>query len=360
MNKSKIAVLGAGNGGLAIAGHLASKGFKINLYSPFSSELAPIKKSGGIRLEGKIKSFGRLNLITNQINEAIEDVEIIMVAAPAFAHKQIAKNCAPYLKNNQIIVLNPGRTGGALEFNNTLRRKKIKAKVIIAEAQTLVYACRKISPTEVRIEGIKKRVALAALPATRTKKVIEKLQTLYPQFQPAKNVLETSFDNIGAVFHPAIMLTYVFEIKQKKEFNFYNITKATAKLLEEIDKERLNVARAFGIKLKSASQWLEEAYGVKGKNLYEKIIANKAYKNIKAPKKFDVRQITEDIPCGLVPIVLFAKLAKVNTLFSTAVIEECCYLLKRNFWQEGRNLESLGLSEMSIKKIKRFVNSGRR
>ena len=360
MNKPEIAVLGAGNGGLAMAGHLSLKGFKVNLYSPFPKELALIRKKQGIQVRGKIKGFGKLNLATNDIKKAIKNAEIIMVVAPAFAHRVIAENCAPHLKDGQIIVLNPGRTGGVLEFIQVLKEKNILAKVIVIEAQTLIYACRKIDSDKVWISGIKNRVSLAALPATKTRRVIKKVQLLYPQFQAAKNVLETSFDNIGAVFHPVIMLSHASRIKRGEEFNFYDIDPETAKLLEEVDKERMETAKAFGIELKSAKQWLEHTYGVEGKTLYEKIIKNKAYKGIKAPREFNVRQITEDIPYGLVPIVLLARLARVSTPHSDNVINKCSHLLNRNLRQKGRNLENLGLSEMNIKKIKRLVNYGRR
>lgn len=357
----KIAVLGAGNGGPAIASYLASEGFGVNLCSPFPKEIKPIQKLGGIQLEGKITGFGKLNLVTTNIEKAIKNVEIIMVVAPAFAHAQIAKDCAPHLKNGQIIILNPGRTGGALEFNHVLEKMKVKADITIAETNTLIYACRKTGPNKVLIHGIKKRVSLAALPATETKKIIEKVQVLYPEFHSAKNVLETSFDNIGAVFHPMIMLSHIHRISQKEDFHFYNIIPATAEILEKVDEERLKIAKAFGIKLKSAAQWLEQAYHAKGKTLYEKIINNEAYKGIKVPKKLkNVRQINEDVPFGLVPLVSFAELAKVYCPCSEAIISACSLLQDRNFEFEGRNLNNLGLAGMSIKEIKDFVNFGRR
>lgn len=352
-NKMNISVLGAGNGGLAIAGYLALKQHTINLYSPFTEEIKPIKKKGGIQLEGRINGFGKLNLATTDIKKAIKNAEIIMVVVPAFAHAEIAKDCAPYLQDNQIIVLNPGRTGGALEFNHLLEQEKIKAKVIVAEAQTLIYACRKTgsNSNKVLIHGIKKRVSLAALPATKTEKIIKKVQKLYPQFQAAENVLETSLDNIGAVFHPAIMLN-------ENNPDFYDITPETAQLLERIDNERLRVADAFGIKLKSAEQWLEETYNAKGGNLYEKITNNQAYKGIKRPEGFKVRQITEDVPYGLVPIALLGKEIGVSVPSSRAIIVECCHRVGRNFWQQGRDLKKMGLSGMNIKEIKNFVSYG--
>jgi len=155
------------------------------------------------------------------------------------------------------------------------------------------------------------------------------------------------------------MYSHESRIEQKEEFDFYNIIPETAAILEKIDKERLKVAKVFGLKLKSAEQWLEEAYGAQGKNLYEKITGNKAYQGIKGPKKFNVRQITEDVPYGLVPISLLGKKMGINTPYSDTIITECSFLLNKNFWQTGRTLEKIGLSEMNMKEIKKFVNYGR-
>jgi len=142
LSKPKFAVLGAGHGGLAMAGHLALMGFDVNLYNRSEERLWGVKSSGGISLEGEVEGFGKINLASNIMEEVIDDVEIIMVVVPATAHQFMAEQCAPYLKDGQIILLNPGRTFGALEFKQVITRVGTTADVIIAEAQTFIYASR--------------------------------------------------------------------------------------------------------------------------------------------------------------------------------------------------------------------------
>jgi opine dehydrogenase len=48
-----------------------------------------------------------------------------LIVTPAFAHKTIAKQIAPFLKEDQIILLNPGRTFGAVEFRRMIEKKGI-------------------------------------------------------------------------------------------------------------------------------------------------------------------------------------------------------------------------------------------
>lgn len=110
-NPLRIAVLGAGHGAHGIAGHLALKGFPVRLYNKFDDELTHIRQKGGIDLEGLVAGFGQLEAITTDIEEAISDVEAIMVVVPAHVHRFMADVCAPHLRAGQVVVLNPGRTG---------------------------------------------------------------------------------------------------------------------------------------------------------------------------------------------------------------------------------------------------------
>lgn len=111
-----------------------------------------------IYLSGEEIGMGVLNKVTNNIEEAIYDVDIIMVTIPALGHNSIAKEMAPYLKDGQIIILNPGRTGGgALEVYETLLRERKRNNVIVGEAQTFIYAARSKSYNEAHIYKSKKK-----------------------------------------------------------------------------------------------------------------------------------------------------------------------------------------------------------
>jgi opine dehydrogenase len=137
--KVNFCVLGAGNGGIAMAGHLALMGFQVSLFNRTAERIWPVAERKGIELAGEIEGFGRVNKATADIEEALEGVDILMVVIPATGHRYIAKICAPYLRNGQVIILNPGRTFGAIEFKQILKENRCSADVIIAETQSLLY-----------------------------------------------------------------------------------------------------------------------------------------------------------------------------------------------------------------------------
>ena len=104
----KIAVIGAGNGGQAIAGYCASQGYSVCLYDRSIDALTPFISTKRIKLTGAISLEGRLDVITQDICEAINYSKLIFVVTTATAHREIAEQIAPYLTDDQTIILNPG------------------------------------------------------------------------------------------------------------------------------------------------------------------------------------------------------------------------------------------------------------
>jgi opine dehydrogenase len=194
-------VIGAGHGGKAMAAHLALMGLKVNLYNRTFEHIQIIKVRGGIDLdsgEAVLRGFGRMNLVTSDMREALEGAQMIMVVVPSSAHVDVAKTAAPFLKDGQTVILHPGRTCGAIEFAKTLKDSGCTSDVTIAEAETFIYASRSDGPNQARIFRIKEAVPLAALPAFRTRAVLDALNPVYPQFIDGVNVLHTGLNNMTA------------------------------------------------------------------------------------------------------------------------------------------------------------------
>ncbi|MDI6617729.1 MAG: NAD/NADP octopine/nopaline dehydrogenase family protein [Clostridiales bacterium] len=357
----KFAVIGAGNGGQAMAGHLSMMGFRVNLYNRTLDNIKDIQKSGGIILEGEVNGFGKLNLITDSMKDAVEDADIIMVTVPASGHKDVAFSYIPYSKDGQIVVLNPGRTGGALEFLNIMKTLNFNKEIILAEAQTFIYACRAVASGKVKIYSIKNVVSVASVPSQMTPYVISCLSHAYPQFTRAENVLETSLNNIGAVFHPAPTLLNCGRIESTKgDFQYYidGITPTVAGVLEYIDAERISVAKAVGVNAITALEWLYASYGAKGNTLYDAIQNTRDYADIKAPPSLNTRYIFEDIPDSLVPISAIGQAVGVKTPTINSIIEIACVAHNRNYYASGRNTKNLGIEGLTKEQLMELVTYG--
>lgn len=351
----KFCVLGAGHGGLAMAGHLAINGFNVKLYNRSRNKILPVIKRKGIKVEGEVKGFGRVELASTNIEECLEETDVLMVVVPANAHSSIAEVCAPHLKENHVVILNPGRTGGALEFLNTLKEQGVKEFPFIAEVQTFLYASRALGPAHAKIFSVKNSVPLATLPAYWIPGILKIINRAFPQFIPGDNIFKTSLENIGAIFHPALTIMNAAWIEETHgDFEYYiqGASPSVATVLERLDKERLEVAAALGIKVMSAKAWLYTAYSATGKNLHEAIQDNPGYLGIKAPDQLHHRYIDEDVPMSLVPIASIGDMLKVETPTIKSFIHIASLLRGIDFLETGRTVEKLGIKGMSIKDIR--------
>ena len=362
---NNFAVIGAGNGGKTMAAHLSLMGFSVTLYNRTPEHVEVIKKRGGIDLEseeeGGPHGFGKITEVTSDLGQALRGSDVIMVVLPSSAHAAIAKASAEYLRDGHIVILHPGRTCGALEFSKVLRDNDCEADVTIAEAETFIYASRSDGPAQARIFRVKEAVPLAALPATRTQKVLDAIKDAYPQFIDGVDVLHTGLNNMGAIFHPALALLNTGWIETTRgNYQFYidGVSPSVARMLEVLDRERVTVASALGLRARTALEWLKLAYDTTGKDLHEAIHNQPGYYGINAPSTLNHRYLFEDVPMSLVPIASLGVRYGVSVRGMKSIIRIANIIHSTDYWRRGRTVESLGLANWSVTELTRFVQEG--
>lgn len=351
-------VVGAGNGGLAVAGMLGIRGFPVCLYNRSDDHLQGVRWHGGVTISGVVDGFGAVDLVTSDLKAAIDFADVVMVVTPATAHRPLALAMAEFLRDGMIVVLNPGRTGGAMEFQSALTERGCSASVRVAETQTFLYASRALNRSSARVFSVKNSVPLATLPAHWIPEVLSVLAPAFPSFVAGGSVLSTSLDNIGAVFHPALTILNAGWIERTGgRFEYYldGITPAVAQVLEAIDAERLKVASALGVHCVSAREWLYLSYDSAGASLYEAIQNTVGYRGIQAPATIDHRYIWEDVPMSLVPLASLGHQLGIPTPTIDMVVQLASLLHGRDYRQEGRTVEKLGLSQLTVKQIRQWV-----
>lgn len=357
-------VIGAGHGGKAMAAHLALMDFPTTLYNRTFGHIEAIHQMGGVHLDGceeGPRGFGRLALVTSDIEEALKDADMIMVVVPSSAHNDIARAAAPHLRDGQMIVLHPGRTCGAIEVAKVLRDSGCTANVTIAETETFIYASRSDGPAQARIFRIKEAVPLAALPASRTQEVLKVIRQAYPQFIDGGNVLQTGLNNMGAIFHPALSLLNAGWIEATHgDYQFYidGVTPSVARVLDALDRERVTVAASLGLRARTAMEWLRLAYDTTGSDLCEAIHNQPGYYGIKAPPTLNHRYIFEDVPMSLVPIASLGQRYGVSVPGMDAIVRLACIIHRTDYWRRGRTIDKLGINNLSVSELTHYVNEG--
>lgn len=359
-----IAIIGAGNGGCAIAAHLSLRGFPVHLCEIyFPKRIEEINKHGGIELIGAAgEGFAHPILMTTNLEEAIQGVEIIFWTIPANGHEFHARQIAPYMKPGQTLILTPGAVGGALSVSNLLYQLEAR-NVLVGETCTLPFGCRLTSSFSVEVYDVAKDVLFAMLPDTETDKILNLIQPLFPNLVKGETVLETSLGYQNVLLHPVGMILNAGWIEHRKgDFPFYydGISPSVARILEDLDNERLNIVRSLGLNPISFVDWFFR----RGKtqlrnNIYSAIHSSIPNRNFRAPESLSHRFVLEDVPFGLVPLSEIGRFLDIPTPVTEALIVISSHMLGKDFFKEGNTIEKMGISKMSLDQLKKWVSEGR-
>jgi opine dehydrogenase len=367
MSIHRIAILGAGNGGCAAAADLTLRGYEVRLYSRSEATLRPIREQGGIEIvEAGEARKATPALITSEINDAVAGADLIIIAAPAVAHEDFAASLASQLRDGQIILLNPGHTGGSLHFAWALKKKQPNVKPLICETVTLTYICRLKGPAQVEVYRRTTHLRCAAFPAKFTGEIVPAIKGVFPNIVSARNVMETGLSNINAIMHPAGMVADAGWLeKSSGDFRFYaeGITPAVAEIITKVDEERLEIVRQFGLPALSFVEIFYQAGLTTGAarssgSVYRAIHESAPNKTIKAPASLNHRYLNEDVGYGLVPMAALGKWLGVKTPVIDALITLASAINRRDYRQDGLTLEKMGLASVTRQDFETVLQEG--
>lgn len=363
--QARVSVFGAGNAGLTAAFHFTQHGAQVALYGStgFDEQIHAISAEGGINSLAEYggatlnySGFEHIDLVTTDVQEAVEYSDVLVLPVPSFAQGPLFRELLPFLTSGQTIVLMPGNYG-------SLALTKIKNSegygsldITFVDAISIPWATRITGNAEIAIFGMKAFLPVAALPASRTAECIKKLQAIFPlQLTPLENVIAAGMENINFGGHPLMTLLNIGLLENfPGKFNYYTdcCSTATANACEVLDKERLSVGRALKLNLKSELEAMNELYGMSATSVYELNKTSTTHSSVNsAPDSSRSRYITEDAPYLLVPCAEFAKLLNIEVPIVNSVLHLTSALNSDNYFESGRTLEKMGLSNMSASEV---------
>jgi opine dehydrogenase len=354
----KIAVLGAGAGGTAIAFDCAAHGHEVRLFDfpEFPDNIAAVAAQEGIHAEGDLAGFKNVAYAGHDIDEALRDSELIYVVGPAYSTEPFGEAIAGKLQAGRTVIVTPSSCGGALAFKKAAGLGINDDTVRVAETSTLHYAVRLTEPGRIRVFlKLKAGNLLAALPGEETDAVLRLIQDVYPGMEPAASVMQTSLQNANPIIHPAVTLTNAARIEGTGgNFLFYEegVSDATGRLIEALDKERIAIGRKLGIRVVPDPElgmrqgyMLADDYG-------QAYRTAPGFLGIGAQPRLDHRYLNEDVGYGLVFLSLLARQVGVEAPTIDALIHVASVLMARDYAGEAmRTPESLGIAEFSAQEL---------
>lgn len=350
----RIAILGAGNGGSAVAADLKLKGHDVTLIKTSNSMHLEhfqylINSNGEIALieDGKINTV-KLNKVTTDLS-VIENAELIIIYIQTNYHENLIKRIKPYLKDEQIVIIEPGYLSTAY-FIEYCSDKDIT----IVEAESSPIDCRIDKPGMIKVSFRNVRNPIGLYPVSHISRIKDKMDQLGYHFDYLSSVIEAALHNPNLIVHTIGAVMSIPRIEYSKgDYCMYRevFTPSVWNILLKLDDEKMNVLESLGY---SRTSYVDAC---KYRNsLDETMDATEVFfeyahspQVVRGPNVVDSRYITEDVSQGLVLLESLAKQFSIPTPICTALIDISSAALKRDFRQEGRTPERLGIN--NIKRI---------
>lgn len=199
---------------------------------------------------------------------------------------------------------------------------------------------------------------MGVFPAKETSHVVEELSKLY-EFNEAEDVIACGLISLNPVAHtPGCLLNAGRIERSRGEFWLYEegVTPCVARVMEELDNERISLVGRFGYRPISMEEAL--AGDREPRTIWEEINASTKLTPIKGPVSVKNRYFTEDIPYGLVPWAYIGDQLGVDTPVMDSIINLGSIIIEQDSWKTGRTLEDLGIAGMTVEEIKSYVYNG--
>ncbi len=343
----RFAIVGAGNGGLAFACYLASRGGEVAaLCDKRHDWLAALKEAGMLRSVGPhLACEIPMPHLTEDAAEAASSSLVILVVTTANAHEEVARELALALRDGQLVLLCPGYLGGSLLFRRILQESGCEADVTVAELALLPFAARVVEPGTVAVRAIKRWVLAAAVQRRRTATVVGQLLPYLPMLAPGRDVLEVGLHNVNPVVHvPGALLNLgLVDAGVFHAVDFYDCLRGRVmRVVDEVDRERLSVGAALGYSLPSLEEFDRRSYA----GVQRAYIGGGAGTRWAEAANVPPRYLEEDVPMGLVPLVELGRRWGGRVKYSELLVELACLAQGVDYWRAGRTLEKLGVTQV--------------
>ena len=353
----KVAILGSGNGALAMGFEWARAGHDVYMYDfpQFDRQIQAINAAGGIYSEGEMEGFQPIKYAGHDIETCLKDAPLVFAVGPAYSTEPFGKACAPYATAGQIYVVCPSSCMGAIIFKNALGLSVEDNSIIVSDTSTLPYAVRIIADGKIAVYNrLKAGYMLATLPSTKNDMVYDLLKPVHDGIEKAKNIFQTCLQNANPVLHPCITTLNAARIEGPDDFFFYEdgVTTGVGNLLKAIDDERLEIGAALGLVIES-----DPAIGVRqgymaANNYTTGYSLAPGFKGIKAQTQLDYRYYNEDAGFGLVLWTDMADKLGLAVPNMRAMLQIVSAIMGRDYKAEkARTFDTLGLEGYTMEQL---------
>jgi opine dehydrogenase len=353
-----VTILGTGSIALANAALLADAGHRVTLWSPSGEGTAALGESFTLAFSGAANGHATVHT-ARDVASAVAAAAAVVIAVPAYGHAAVMDACAPYLAAGQTVFVMPMLSLTALYLAKLLHVRCVDVPIV--SFGTTVMTARKTGRAEVKLLSIRSKIDLAALPVRDTERAMRVATLLYgDRFNAQSDTLAVAMVNVNPVSHVPLALANLTRIEKGEVWTQYDhMSGAVAKMIVAVDRERLAVAAAFGLTVRSIEEHFHYSFGVPMADLGTQSLAvHTGIGSPAGPVSLTSRYFTEDVPYGLAFYAAMGRAVSVETPCSDACVALASAACGRDFDAENEMVGALGLDRLSAAELLALARNG--
>ncbi|MCA0044765.1 NAD/NADP octopine/nopaline dehydrogenase family protein [Celeribacter litoreus] len=352
----RIGIVGAGAIGLGTAALLHRNQHVPILWSP-SGESTRIFETESLSVHGVFEAEFAPE-IAGSAEELVQKSDALLLALPATGHKAVMDSLAPYIRDGQHILISSHASFGALYLTKRLAERGVAAPVT-AWGTTIVSGRR--TDSSVRVNTVRGQVDLCTVPETDSQAALELCQNLFgDRFTPRDGLLAITLSNLNPQNHLGIALCNITRMERGEDWSQgLNVTPKVGRLMEKLDLERLEIAKALGLNVKTIFEHFHKSFHVPVGPISEmnQEMHRHGYGGL-GPNTADSRYVTEDVPYGLAVTAVLGRMVGKPAVLHEAGIEIFSAMYDRDFTQENAFLDDLNLSQHTLNDLQEAARTG--
>ncbi|MFC6490330.1 NAD/NADP octopine/nopaline dehydrogenase family protein, partial [Nitratireductor sp. GCM10026969] len=297
--------------------------------------------------------------IADSAEALVREADVLLVAVPGYGHKAVFDAIAPHIRPGQAVVISSHASFGALYLSRLLADRKVMAPIIAWG--TTATTGRQPSYVEASVNTVRSKIDMCTLPETRSAEGLALCRRLFgDRFVEREGLLAISLSNLNPQNHMGIALCNMTRMEHGETWSQgFNVTPNVGRLLEALDRERLAIAEALGLSVRTIFEHFHLSFHVPQdtvSNMNQEM--HRQGRGGTGPATADSRYVTEDVPYGLFVTVKLGEMTGREARLHRAGVEIFSALYGRDFAGENSLVPALDLDRMTLDDLKALTRSG--
>ncbi len=354
-----VGIVGAGGVAFATAVYLEQAGHHAILWSPSGARTKAIAETGTLKSTGALEGEVHPGVAASA-EDLVARSQVIVLALPGYGHHATLDAIAPHLRADQAVIISSHASFGALYLANALAARGITIP-IVAWGTTLATGRQSPDYTTALVNTVRARIDIATVPESLTDEGLALCQRLFgDRFVVRDGLLAISLSNLNPQNHLGIALCNMTRMEKGESWSQAgNVTPNVGRFMEALDAERIAIAEALGLDVRTIFEHYHLSYHVPVAPIAD-MNAELHAKGVggTGPATADSRYVTEDAPYGLLVTALLGDIAGRPAKLHRAGVDIFSALYGRDLATENTLLPAMGLDRLDLEELRSATRTG--